>query len=410
MRRIFLAFALALFLGFLPAQEYKTYFQGYYALGDSLTAGFQDGGLVDYYQRVSFPALLAKNAGVDNFALPLISPPGIPPLLQLFVSSSGQVYVAPCSSSYGVPENLYYNGIYNNLGVPGATTHDMVATISDGGFHDIILRGLGTQLQLGVAANPKLITLWIGNNDVLGAVLHGKVVEGQTITPLNQFTANMTTIVGALATHTGAKIVMVSIPKVDLIPFTTYIKPYIEVQGQKVYLIGPKGTLTDQDRVLLTAQEYLAQGYGIPKQLGGNGQPLPDEVVLDSHERAVIEERVSQFNSVISQLASQFNIPVLDINELLEKASSEGIVVGGVRLTSQYLTGGIFSLDGVHPSTIGYALVANELIKLMNESFGWNMPLIDISQFLWSSPRTPSGSKLGSTAVKSMVKALSKRK
>ncbi len=410
MRRIFWAFALALFLGFLSAQEYKTHFQGYYALGDSLTAGFQDGGLVDYYQKVSFPALLAKNAGVEDFALPLISPPGIPPLLQLFVNSSGQIYLAPCSNTYGVPENLYYNGIYNNLGVPGATTYDMLGTVSDGGFHDIILRGLGTQLQLGIAANPKLVTLWIGNNDVLGAVAHGKVIEGQTITPLRDFTANLTAIVGALATHTGAKIVMINIPQVDLIPFVTYIKPYVQVQGQKVYLIGPNGPLTDEDRVLLTAQEYLAQGYGIPQQLGGNGLPLPDEVVLDAHERAVVEERVSQFNSVISQLASQFNIPVLDVNELLQKACTEGIIVGGVKLTCQYLTGGIFSLDGVHLSTLGYAILANELIKLMNQKFEWEMPLIDVSQFLWSSPRTPAGSKLGSVAVKSMVKVLSKRK
>ncbi len=410
MRKALYLFVLVIFLGFALGQEYKSYFQGYYALGDSLTAGFQDGGLVDYYQKASFPALLAKNAGVENFALPLISPPGIPPVLQLFVSPQGQVYVAPISSNYGAPENLYYQGIYNNLGVPGASTYDMIATVSDGGFHDIILRGLGTQLQLGIAAHPKLITLWIGNNDVLGAVLHGRVIEGVTITPVRDFRQNMTSIMGALVNYTNAKIVVINIPQVDLIPFTTYIKPYIEVQGQKVYLIGPKGTLTDNDRVLLTAQEYLSQGYGLPVQLGGNGKPLPDEVVLDAHERAVIEDRVARFNSIISSLASQLNIPVLDINQLLTRASTEGIIVGGVRLTSQYLTGGIFSLDGVHPSTLGYALVANEVIKVMNENFGWEVSLTNVSEYLWSSPRTPSGGRIASYAVKNMVRAISGRK
>jgi len=64
--------------------------------------------------------------------------------------------------------------------------------------------------------------------------------------------------------------------------------------------------------------------------------------------------------------------------------------VGGVTLTSEYATGGLFSLDGVHPSTIGYALIANELIKLMNKNFSWDIPLVDVAKFMWSSPRPVS--------------------
>ena len=36
-----------------------------------------------------------------------------------------------------------------------------------------ILRGLGTQVQQAVALRPGLITVWIGNNDVLGAAVRG---------------------------------------------------------------------------------------------------------------------------------------------------------------------------------------------------------------------------------------------
>jgi len=394
MKRLFSILFIFSLLGFLISGDYQDSFERYYALGDSLTAGFQNGGLVDYYQQVSFPALIAKQAGVEDFALPLVSPPGIPPLLKLEVDQSGNFSIVPSSSNYGHPENLYYQGIYNNLGVPGATTEDFINTVSDnGGFHDLILRGMGTQLQLAVAAHPTLITLWIGNNDVLGALTSGKVIEGVTIVPVSVFRYNMETIVGALKTQTNAKIVMITIPQVSLIPFSTYIKPYIEVQGQKVYLIGPHGRLTDNDLVLLTAQTYISQGYGIPSQYGGTGLPLPDEVVVDSHERSIIEKRVSNFNSIIKDLGSEYDITVLDINDLLKKAATEGLIVGGVRLTSQYLTGGLFSLDGVHPSTIGYALIANEIIKLMNERFDWEIPLVNIGDFLWSSPRPSMAGK-----------------
>ncbi len=389
------------------SQSYKDYFQKYVALGDSLTAGFQDGGLVDYYQKVSFPALIAKQAGARNFALPLISPPGIPPLLKLTLDAKGNITVIPTSYSYGHPENLTYPAPYNDLGIPGATTYDMLSTVTDGGgFHDIILRGLGTQLQEGIALSPKIITLWIGNNDVLGAVISGRVIEGSTIVPLSYFKSNMEAIVGALKTSTSAKIVMITIPKITLIPYTTYIKPYITVNGQKVYLIGPKGQLTDNDLVLLSAMGDLNNGYGIPAALGGTGLPLPDEDVLDSQERKIVENRVKAFNSEIKSLASKYNIALFDSNKLLEQASNGGITVGGITLTSEYITGGLFSLDGVHPSTIGYALIANELIKLMNKNFSWDIPLVDVAKFMWSSPR-PASSMSGkhlSVAVSGLKK------
>ena len=58
-------------------------FSRYVALGDSLTAGYASGGLAKYYQDYSFPALIARQAGVTNFQQPIISDPGISPVLQL---------------------------------------------------------------------------------------------------------------------------------------------------------------------------------------------------------------------------------------------------------------------------------------------------------------------------------------
>ncbi len=51
----------------------------YVAIGNSLTAGVQSGGLVDKFQNVSFPALIAESARLGAFEMPLVSEPGIPP-------------------------------------------------------------------------------------------------------------------------------------------------------------------------------------------------------------------------------------------------------------------------------------------------------------------------------------------
>ena len=80
--------------------------------------------------------------------------------------------------------------------------HDTVATTT-GGLHDLVLRnpafGNTTALEQALGLQPTFATIWIGNNDALGAALAGRVIEGVTLTPLAAFEADLRTIVGALA-------------------------------------------------------------------------------------------------------------------------------------------------------------------------------------------------------------------
>ena len=62
---------------------------------------------------------------------------------------------------------------------------------------------------------------------------------------------------------------------------------------------------------------------------------------------------------------------MLDVNALHERdLDASGRIVGGVTYTSSFLTGGIFSYDGVHPTDLGYAIIANEWIRLINANGG----------------------------------------
>jgi hypothetical protein len=53
-----------------------------------------------------------------------------------------------------------------------------------------------------------------------------------------------------------------------------------------------------------------------------------------------------------------------------------------VTLTAAFLTGGLFGYDGVHPQSLGYAVVANEFIKVINSGFGEKVPLVNLQPFL----------------------------
>lgn len=368
----------------------QTDFRSYVALGDSLTAGISSGSLVEAHQVNSFPALIARQAGVTGFQQPTVSDPGIPPQLVLVGLVPAPV-IAPKAEGPGAPTNLGLGPPYNNLGIPGATSIDLLTrTSDDGGFHDLILRQRGTTaLQQGLSLVPSFVTLWIGNNDVLGAAIRGRAIDGVTLTPVDAFRAAYTAIVAALR-EAQVPVVTANLPDVTSIPFVTTIPPYVVnpatgepvlVGGQRVALLGPDGPLATGTFVTLAASSLLAQGEGIPAALGGRGTPLPDEVILDANEVAVIRDHVAANNQAIAEIARDASIPVLDVNALLTEISTSGRVIGGVRLSSAYLTGGIFSYDGVHLTDLGYAVVANEWIRVINEN-GGELPPVNLASFL----------------------------
>jgi hypothetical protein len=383
-------------------------FTNYVSAGDSLTAGFQSGGLFDASQKHSYPSIIDAQAtgGTGDFEQPLVSLPGIPARLQLHGLFPTVILPAP---GQGSPENVNLPRLYNNLAVPGETVHSMITVKSDvpgtgkPGLHDLILRGFGTQLQEVIGAKPTFVTLWIGNNDALGAATTGNLA---LLTPLASFQADYTTIVGAIASMTHAKMAIANIPDVTSIPFVTTI-PIVLVDpktnqpvifhGGTVPLIGPKGLLVPGDNVLLSASADLAKGLGIPQPIG-TGLPLPSSDVLLAADAATINARIAQFNGVIQATAQQVGAAYVDVNSQLKQLASTGIEVGGIPFTASFLTGGVFSYDGVHPTRFGYAFVANLFIDAINAQFGADIPEADLSGAIFG---TSTGSPAASGALES---------
>jgi|CXWL01.1.fsa_nt_gi lysophospholipase L1-like esterase len=394
-------------------------FTRYVSLGDSLTAGFASGGLAIDSQANSYPFLIHLQAtGSSTFQQPTVSNPGIPAQLELVRLVPSVVIAAKPGA--GQPTNLTLARPYDNLAVPGAKVRDTLSTVT-GGLHDLVLRRIGTALQQAVALHPTFVTLWIGNNDALAAATSGLVIDGVTLTTAAQFEGDYRGLMGVLR-QTGAKLALATIPNVTGIPFVTTIPPYIInpatqqpvlVNGQPVTYIGPGGhSLAPNDYVLLTAQTALGQGFGIPLQLGGNGQPLADQYVLSAAEAATITARVAQFNNTIRTIAHEQGAALFDAAAFFDEFGS-GYEIGGLTFTNKFLTGGLFSFDGVHPSKFGYAVVANEFIKAINETHGNSIPELDLSPFFYSQGLPVSlteadarSARLSSEAVRSLRESL----
>src|SRR5260370_12910505 len=369
------------------------------------------GRLIDLSQEHVYPSIIAGRAGVADLEQPLVSPPATPAVLHLVGLFPTVIVPEP---GQGHPENLNLPRLYNNLAVPGETAGTMLTVKSDvpstghQGLHDLILRGFGTQLEEVIGAKPTFVTLWIGNNDALGAATSGNVA---LLTPLPVFTHEYQTIVGAIASMTGAKMAIANIPDVTSIPFVTTIPPFLVnpatnqpviFNGNLVPLIGPKGLLGPGDHVLLSAGADLARGLGIPRPIG-TGLPLPASDVLLAADAATIDNQIAGFNAVIQATAQHVRAAFVDVNALLKELASTGIQVGGIPLNASFLTGGVFSYDGVHPTHFGYAFVANAFIAAINQKFGAAIPPADLSPAIFdeairrplrpgSSPESPAAS------------------
>ncbi len=101
-------------------------FQNYAALGNSVTAGYQSGGINDSTQKQSYAVLFAQAAGT-RFAIPAIAMPGCPPPIDNFLTLHRVTppgYPVSMSTSCYARDPGSVTPVVNNEAVPGAASID----------------------------------------------------------------------------------------------------------------------------------------------------------------------------------------------------------------------------------------------------------------------------------------------
>ncbi len=164
--------------------------------------------------------------------------------------------------------------------------------------------------------------------------------------------------------------------------------------------------MTDEELLLLTIdQGALGQGYGAVVltddvlqvlgilQMGGTPTPeqgalvigavnaIDDKDVLDAQELASISNATTSYNATIKSAADTHGLAFVDAKASLAQVANGGIPINGGVITSQFGTGGGFSLDGVHPTPRGYALIANLIMDAIKSTYKSNLPKVDPADF-----------------------------
>lgn len=126
--------------------------------------------------------------------------------------------------------------------------------------------------------------------------------------------------------------------------------------------------------------EYFQQlvAMGVPAafagQLSVNGltYPLADTFVLIPTEQMEINDATTQFNQTIAQLTTNAGLAAFDAFALMNEVHESGYTSDGFTVTTTFLFGGLFSLDGIHLTARGNAIVANEMMKLIDATYESN--------------------------------------
>jgi lysophospholipase L1-like esterase len=352
-------------------------------VGDSLLAGYQNDSLLATQQVHGPASVIAAQARVA-LPLPLIAAPGVPNVIVHVDPGPPPVFVRAPGVSTGRLDPLLQA---MNLAVPGHTVHDALNTRPGVippadvltnlvlGFPGLLSGIARSQVEWAEALAPTAVLLWIGSNDALGAIL---IADPAALTPLASFTSDFAQIMTRLSA-TGAPVVVGTLPDVTRVPFLTRAEEVARLVGLPLAVIGPLG-ITVGDAVTPSGLAL------VPSILSGAVPgPLPPHTVLTQSEALTIRTMIDRYNDVILSQARLHDATLFDAHAQYNGLHDRGYVVQGRRLTTAFL-GGIFSLDGIHPTNTAHAIVANEILQQMNRQLGAAIPRLSIVRVAVSDP------------------------
>jgi lysophospholipase L1-like esterase len=399
-------------------------------LGNSITAGYIAGGWTQQTLESSFSVLLAKrfygNEGVGTeagsmFRIPLMATPGIfePAVLTRMVTvgtyANGTPVRVPQITAPGAynqtaltPQNVGMSASYHMLAVPGYKMIDIVERQSIfnrlgdvNPLFNFTLRDKGTALAQAKRNNPDTVFLWAGNNEALGSATSGGTVAPypvESTADVPGFRSLLGNVLTELASN-DRRVILMNVPDVTAIPAVNTVG-FIASDGRRKLILDLDNdtvwsdTLTfygkraDGSVHALVQGEYVLLNYILGNRAstlhGLSAQtPLENNEWLDAGEISAIQTAIGQYNQVIQQAVSAYpNVHVINMNAFFGEIAATGYQFPGgtVTYTSAFPEGGLFSLDGVHPTERGHRVIANKILAELNARFGMNLPLYNDSQ------------------------------
>ena len=373
------------------AQTRRLNMTQFVVLGEGLAAGVTDFGIRKEVQERTFAAIIAKQAGTPFPQAFLQGPgiaivPGVPTLPAIFPN------VRQTTVREGDPPNLFTF----NLSVPGLRLSDAIgrrpiepliqpkdplqtAVNLVLGYPALVV-GKGkpawTQIEYAEFMNPTFAIVELGYYEAIDAAAAGTV---DRMRDPAAFRTDLATILTRLKRN-FAEVMVANIPD----PFDTGYFTTVEAATRYV------GTPTDsllrtyglQRGDFVTPAGLMAiGGQNLAKRTGG----LPGGSFIRAAAAAAVRARVQAINTEIATAAQQNNAVLYDLAALVRNIRASGVLISNRQYTADFL-GGIYTLNGFYPGTLGHALIANDMLALINRTYGTNFATVSLASAIATDP------------------------
>jgi hypothetical protein len=255
-------------------------------------------------------------------------------------------------------------------------------------------------LDDAIASNPTFFSVFLGVEDVIDFAKSGGTIENL---PSATSFQNAYTNLLQVMTANGSKGVIATIPDVSEMPYFSTIpwngltldaasnttlnsiyNPlgyYFTVGSNPFMIVDSTANAFAVRQILPTELLTLSLPLDSVKcnQMGVLF-PIRDEFVLDVQELQSLRNKISEYNTIITTLANQFGLALVDVN-LFSSQLKTGFAYNGVSMSAKFVSGGAYSLDGIHFNEKGNALLANEFIKSINLKYKSRIPQVDANTF-----------------------------
>jgi hypothetical protein len=389
-------------------------------IGDGQMGGYMDDGLKYQGQQNSLANILAgqfeligsnpANIPWINSASIGISTTGLAPFhLGYKTDCQGTVSLSPIrDASTGdlssISQSCYNaNNPFSVFGIPGLKLNQFTNSTLAGtnAFYNRMCASPNSSLldEL-LAQNATFFQLYIGLEDVLDYAKSGGTHA--TLPSDLQFQQNYEQVVQNL-TANGAKGALATIPDVCQMPYFTTIpwngltlensnvgtlnsiyNPlgfYFQLGANPFMMIDSSANMFAVRQIQSSELLLLSLPLDSVKchQMGVLF-PIRDEFVLDAGELATLRGRIESYNHFIRQMAQTYNLALVNTDQFISNLV-DGFTYNGVSMSSKFVSGGAYSLDGIYLNPRGNAHFANAFIKAINQKYHSTIPEVNANKF-----------------------------
>jgi len=395
--------------------------------------------------------------------LPLLKPPGVGGMLAPTTAGFPFPVSNVCDASQ-IPANQFSTALTLRLnpalnpwdvGIPGATAHEALFMVGATGDCTVngasapatfvalnslvngesqnfwpILAGFGqgvTQVEAAKSLHAQVATVWLGSNDLLKPAFSGGLAP---VTAPQSMHDDIKTIIQQLQ-GAGSKVAVANL--VDVMGAATFIPQPAYQPTLQAYITGeleaPPNNLPAAVAVPIAiaystayaSQETAQAGLGVngyftinalfktlqtaAAQIPAHAPPVAPTLVSGDFIADAVANNVkalnAAYNVAIGQAASETGAALVDVHALfVQIATAGGAPINPPKCCSLVYRGGLSSLDGLHPSNTGYALIANAFIAQLNTSYNLGIPAVNVGAVYATDPYAPGNGVSGFSAVR----------